>query len=145
MATHSSILAWEKFHGQRSLAGYSPWGRRKEWDATERLAHARAHTHTHTRSHGGSWSGQALVVTENKALEFKPEENVPYPWPFVFNSEASTVTFSPQHLLLLLPPDLWNRYWSETWGGFLESATTNYKGDFMKIQHYDIWSPLLTK
>ena len=25
MATHSSILAW-KIHGQRSLAGYSPWG-----------------------------------------------------------------------------------------------------------------------
>ena len=27
MATHSSILALE-FHGQRSLAGYSPWGRK---------------------------------------------------------------------------------------------------------------------
>ena len=27
MATHSSILAWGKFHGQRSLVGYSPWGR----------------------------------------------------------------------------------------------------------------------
>ena len=25
IATHSSILAW-KSHGQRSLAGYSPWG-----------------------------------------------------------------------------------------------------------------------
>ena len=25
MATHSSILAW-KSHGQRNLAGYSPWG-----------------------------------------------------------------------------------------------------------------------
>ena len=25
MATHSSVLAW-KIHGQRSLAGYSPWG-----------------------------------------------------------------------------------------------------------------------
>ena len=25
MATHSSILAW-KFHRQRSLVGYSPWG-----------------------------------------------------------------------------------------------------------------------
>ena len=25
MATHSSILAWES-QGQRSLAGYSPWG-----------------------------------------------------------------------------------------------------------------------
>ena len=24
----------EKFHGQRSLAGYSPWGH-KEWDTTE--------------------------------------------------------------------------------------------------------------
>ena len=34
MATHASILAWE-IHGQRSLAGYSPWGR-KESDTTER-------------------------------------------------------------------------------------------------------------
>ena len=36
-ATHSSILAWE-FHGQRSLAGYSPWGL-KESDTTEQLTH----------------------------------------------------------------------------------------------------------
>ena len=35
MATHSSILAW-KSHGQRSLVGYSPRGR-KESDTTERL------------------------------------------------------------------------------------------------------------
>ena len=27
MATHSSILAW-RIHGQRSLAGYSSWGRK---------------------------------------------------------------------------------------------------------------------
>ena len=33
MATHSTILAW-KFHGQRNLAGYSPWGL-KELDMTE--------------------------------------------------------------------------------------------------------------
>ena len=33
MATCSSIIAW-KFHGQRSLAGYSPWGC-KESDTTE--------------------------------------------------------------------------------------------------------------
>ena len=26
MATYSSILAWEKSHGQKSLAGCSPWG-----------------------------------------------------------------------------------------------------------------------
>ena len=37
MATYSSILAG-KFHGQRSLMGYSPWGR-KESDVTEH-AHA---------------------------------------------------------------------------------------------------------
>ena len=35
MTTHSSILAWET-HGQRSMAGCSPWGR-KEPDTTERL------------------------------------------------------------------------------------------------------------
>ena len=33
MVTHSSILAW-RIHGQRSLVGYSPWGR-KESDTTE--------------------------------------------------------------------------------------------------------------
>ena len=33
IATHSSILAGE-FHGQRGLAGHSPWGR-KELDTTE--------------------------------------------------------------------------------------------------------------
>ena len=39
MANHFSILAW-KFHGQRSLEGYSPWGH-KESDMTEHLS-----THT---------------------------------------------------------------------------------------------------
>ena len=33
MATHSSILAWRN-HGQRSVAGYRPWGH-KESDMTE--------------------------------------------------------------------------------------------------------------
>ena len=36
MATHSSILAW-RIHGQRSLAGYSPW-RRKELDTNEQFS-----------------------------------------------------------------------------------------------------------
>ena len=39
MATHSSILAWRNPHGQRSLVGYSPWGR-KESDTTEWLSTA---------------------------------------------------------------------------------------------------------
>ena len=35
MATHSSILAWGiPLPGQRSLAGYSPWGH-KELDTSE--------------------------------------------------------------------------------------------------------------
>ena len=33
MAACSSIIVW-KFHGERSLAGYSPWGH-KESDTTE--------------------------------------------------------------------------------------------------------------
>ena len=36
MATHSSILAMEEFHGQRILAGYSPRGH-EESDMTEKL------------------------------------------------------------------------------------------------------------
>ena len=40
MAIHSSTIAW-KIHGQRSLVGYSPRGR-KELDITERL-----HFHFH--------------------------------------------------------------------------------------------------
>ena len=35
MADHASILAWEEFHGWRSLVGYSPWDR-KELDTTGR-------------------------------------------------------------------------------------------------------------
>ena len=37
MSTHSGFLL-RKPHGQGSLAGYSPWGR-KESDTTERLTH----------------------------------------------------------------------------------------------------------
>ena len=37
MATHSRILAWRNPRGQRSLAGYSPWGR-KESETTEWLS-----------------------------------------------------------------------------------------------------------
>ena len=44
MATHSSILAW-KSYGQRSLAGYSPWGH-KESDTTEPLHLIFIYTHT---------------------------------------------------------------------------------------------------
>ena len=49
MAVHSSILAWE-IHGQRTLAGYSPWGL-KESDMTERLKHTDTHIHTQTHTH----------------------------------------------------------------------------------------------
>ena len=37
MATHSSYSCLENLHGRRSLAGYSPWGR-KESDTTEQLS-----------------------------------------------------------------------------------------------------------
>ena len=40
MGTHSITLCLENLHGQGSLAGHSPWGR-KEWDMTEQLS---AHT-----------------------------------------------------------------------------------------------------
>ena len=42
----------KKFHGQRSLAGYSPWGR-KESDTTE---YTDTHTHTRTQANEKSKS-----------------------------------------------------------------------------------------
>ena len=36
MAAHSPVFLPGEFHGQRSLAGYRPWGR-KESDTTEGL------------------------------------------------------------------------------------------------------------
>ena len=39
------VLLLGKFHGQRSLVGYSPWGHKKS-DVTEH-AHTRTYTHTH--------------------------------------------------------------------------------------------------
>ena len=54
MATHSSILAW-KFHGERSLTGWSPGGH-KEPDTTERLiTHTHKHTHMHNENPINSW------------------------------------------------------------------------------------------
>ena len=58
MATSSDIVAW-KTHGQRSLAGYSPWGH-KELNVTERMrAHLPTHTHIHTPTH--TWDLSSLT------------------------------------------------------------------------------------
>ena len=60
MAVHSSTIAW-KSHGQRSLVGYSPWGR-KESDTTERL-------HFHSLSLGlHCCLGFSLVAERGTAL-----------------------------------------------------------------------------
>ena len=67
-------------HGQRSLAGYSPWGR-KELDTTEATQHASTHTKRGMGSPGGSaiknppatqemwfthWVGKILVLPLEK-------------------------------------------------------------------------------
>ena len=61
-----TLVFWPgEFHGQRSLAGYSPWGR-KESNMTERLSHTHthkhAHAHTHTHTHVIACTWVALVV-----------------------------------------------------------------------------------
>ena len=58
MATHSSILAW-KSYGQRSLAGYSPWGH-KESDTTEPLHF--------TSLHKSLWDFRFSVVSSSVAV-----------------------------------------------------------------------------
>ena len=43
-----------KFHGQRSLVGYNPWGC-KESDTTEHVHTHTQCTHTHTMPDGARW------------------------------------------------------------------------------------------
>ena len=49
-----------KSHGQRSLAGYSPWGH-KELDMSEWLNHH----HPHNKDHNTSWRPPSFQVTES--------------------------------------------------------------------------------
>ena len=63
-----------EFHGQRSLAGYSLWGR-KELDKTELLIymHACAHTHTHTQMNVKSFV--LYITAQQKASTIEGEVN----------------------------------------------------------------------
>ena len=54
-----------KSHGQRSLAGYSPWGHR-ESNMTEHGAHTHAHTHT-----------KETKMTDLKSTETQKSRNGP--------------------------------------------------------------------
>ena len=58
----------ENPHGQRNLAGYSPWGC-KESDTTERLStaqHGYAYIHTHTHVYKlRKWSGFLVNCNRN--------------------------------------------------------------------------------
>ena len=59
MTTYSLFLAG-KCHGQRSLAGYSPWGR-KQLDMTERLIH------THKADHRPPYKrGRTRLYTQKR-------------------------------------------------------------------------------
>ena len=69
MATHSSILPGES-HGQRSLAGYSPWGH-KESDTTELLSTSTLHLnfclswwphHYSSQPRSAFWSHMYLIT-----------------------------------------------------------------------------------
>ena len=73
MATHSSIFPG-KCHGQRSLAGYGPWGCRK-LDTTEaRTSHTHTHTLVRTLSQIFTWEAVIISSThEELGLENMPK------------------------------------------------------------------------
>ena len=58
----TSVFLPGEFHGQRSLAGYSPWSR-KESDTTERLTH-----NTKTMSFGKGQVEQRKLLRPNPGL-----------------------------------------------------------------------------
>ena len=73
MPTHSSILDW-KFHGQRRLVGYSPWGH-KESDMNK-------HAHMHTKRKGEKKKLSLLterVLHVNEIQVQGPREEILWP------------------------------------------------------------------
>ena len=73
-----------KFHSQRSLAGYSPWGH-NESDTTEQLSayaciHTHAHTHTHTHPYEAtSPNGMWKVFVALKGFLCVSQQIIPSP------------------------------------------------------------------
>ena len=62
----TSVFLPGKFHGQRSLDSYSPWGHKLS-DRTEPVcACARTHTHTHTHTHVHTY--RTLIVIFQKDM-----------------------------------------------------------------------------
>ena len=57
----TSVFLPGESHGQKSLAGYSPWDRKESY-TTEQLTHTHTHTHTHTSSCGN----RQLVTVHRK-------------------------------------------------------------------------------
>ena len=55
-----------EFHGQRSLAVYSPWSC-KELNTTEQLTHTHILTHTEAATQSSSWPTAASVQKEGPA------------------------------------------------------------------------------
>ena len=86
-----------KFHGERSLVGYSPWGH-KELDTTECACahrHARAHTHTH----------RALPV-RSKGVKVKSLSRVQLfviPWTVAYPAPPSMGFSSQEYWSVVLP------------------------------------------
>ena len=57
-----------EFQGQRSLAGYSPWGR-KELDTTEQLHHHQGYTEKAMATHSGTLAWKIPWTEESGGLQ----------------------------------------------------------------------------
>ena len=77
----ASVFLPGKFHGQRSLVGYSPWGFRVQHDWAIECTYMHAHTHTH------GWASLVAQMVKNlpamqetwvqsPCLEDPPEEGM---------------------------------------------------------------------
>ena len=73
-----SVLMPEKFHGRRSLVGYSPWGR-NELGTTELLS---KHTHTHTHL----W--QIIVSKSDNSVSCATHPSAMRSWPCLIKKKC---------------------------------------------------------
>ena len=118
------VFLSEKSHGQRSLAGYSPWGH-KELDTTEQLNH---HHHRFVRKQV-SWSGIPISIRIFHSLLWSTQSKV-LAWSMKQMFFWNSLAFSMIHQMLaswslvLLPflnpaytsgSSWFTHYWSLAW------------------------------
>ena len=130
-------------HGQRSLAGYSPWGL-KESDMTE-LTHTQTHILIHTHTHPTYWEGTSFASLELGGGGLRKLHSSTYPPPLLIARHTPTFSraWSPSGSFLQTMPDAMNKrgYTKEEMERIFLTSRSPSPGNLKWLGQHDIETP----